>query len=194
MDIHSGNFDARRHQHDRRAGPEPPHGFYGALLLRPTRDHAIGAYVGAWISASPASTPAGLGLPFILAIVGGGAAAGAVSYFIGRISINLKGDYFCIATLGFGEAIRLIFNNVNRFGGARGWPGVPSKSTFLAILIADTSPCFSAEFGQSRHGRNMIAARERARAQSPAITFQYKIISSSSARVRGSPAYSSRTT
>ncbi|SLM11411.1 Inner-membrane translocator [uncultured spirochete] len=155
-------------------------GFTGLFSFGHAGFMAIGAYVGAWISASPASTPAGLGLPFILAIVGGGAAAGIVSYFIGRISLNLKGDYFCIATLGFGEAIRLIFNNVNRFGGARGWPGVPGRSTFLVILIADViAILFLANLVKSRHGRNMIAVREEELAAQIAgiNVFRYKMIS-----------------
>jgi len=56
--------------------------------------------------------------------VAGGAAAGVVSWFLGRITLNLKGDYFCIATLGFGEAIRLFLANWQGLGGARGWPGI----------------------------------------------------------------------
>jgi len=47
-------------------------GFTGLFSFGHAGFMAIGAYVGAWISASPTSTPAGMGLPFILAIVGEG--------------------------------------------------------------------------------------------------------------------------
>ncbi|MDH7483223.1 MAG: branched-chain amino acid ABC transporter permease [Spirochaetales bacterium] len=154
-------------------------GFTGLFSFGHAGFMAIGAYVGAWISSSPSATPAGLGLPFILAVIGGGLAAGLVSYFIGRISLNLKGDYFCIATLGFGEAIRLIFNNVNRFGGARGWTGVPYSSTLPVILIADIiAVLFIANLVRSRHGRNMIAVREEELAAQIAgiNVFRYKMI------------------
>ena len=155
-------------------------GFTGLFSFGHAGFMAIGAYIGTWISGSPASTPAGLGLPFIFSILGGGIAAGLVSYLIGRITLKLKGDYFCIATLGFGEAIRLIFNNVNRFGGARGWPGIPGRSTFLAILIADViAVLVLANIVNSKHGRNMIAVREEElAAQTAGIdVFRYKMIS-----------------
>lgn len=136
-------------------------GFTGLFSFGHAGFMAIGAYVGAFMTVSPSTTPAGLGLPFAVGIVAGGLAAGAVSYLIGKITLGLKGDYFCIATLGFGEAIRLILNNVQIFGGSRGWPGVPYKSTLPAIVLVDVlAVLFLANLVRSRQGRNMIAVRE----------------------------------
>ena len=154
-------------------------GFTGLFSFGHAGFMAIGAYLGALITVSPTTSPAGLGLPFAVGVIAGGAGAGIVSYFIGRITLNLKGDYFCIATLGFGEAIRLILNNVQLFGGSRGWPGVPYKSTLPAIIIVDIlAVIFLANLVRSRHGRNMIAVREEELAAQIAgvNVFKYKMI------------------
>ncbi|MDD3819770.1 MAG: branched-chain amino acid ABC transporter permease [Spirochaetales bacterium] len=154
-------------------------GFTGLFSFGHAGFMAFGAYLGALMTVSPTTSPAGLGLPFAVGVIAGGAGAGIVSYFIGRITLNLKGDYFCIATLGFGEAIRLILNNVQLFGGSRGWPGVPYKSTLPAIIIVDIlAVIFLANLVRSRHGRNMIAVREEELAAQIAgvNVFKYKMI------------------
>lgn len=156
-------------------------GFTGLFSFGHAGFMAIGAYVGAFLTVSPDTTPAGLGLPFVVGIIGGGAAAGLVSWFIGRITLNLKGDYFCIATLGFGEAIRLIFNNVQRFGGARGWPlGVKQGAAdiFIILLVDLIALCFLVNLVNSRHGRNMVAVREEELAAKIAgiDVFKYKML------------------
>ncbi|TXT50398.1 MAG: branched-chain amino acid transport system permease protein [Spirochaetes bacterium] len=154
-------------------------GFTGLFSFGHAGFMAIGAYIGALMTVSPTTTPAGLGLPFFVGVIAGGLGAGIVSYFIGRITLNLKGDYFCIATLGFGEAIRLILNNVQIFGGSRGWPGVPYKSTLPAIILVDVvAVLFLANLVRSRHGRNMVAVREEElAAQITGINvFKYKMI------------------
>ena len=157
-------------------------GFTGLFSFGHAGFMAIGAYIGALMTV-PAGVQAGsiggLGLPFVVGIVAGGAAAGVVSWFLGRITLNLKGDYFCIATLGFGEATRLLLNNVQTFGGARGWPGVPQYSTVWAVLVVDVlGVFFLANLVKSRHGRNMIAVREEELAAQIAgvDVFRYKMI------------------
>jgi len=149
-------------------------GFTGLFSFGHAGFMAIGAYIGALMTVSPSTTPAGLGLPFAVGVIAGGAAAGIVSYFLGRITLNLKGDYFCIATLGFGEATA-----VQVFGGARGWPGVPYSSTLPAIILVDVlAVIFLANLVKSRHGRNMIAVREEELAAqvSGINVFRYKMI------------------
>ena len=136
-------------------------GFTGLFSFGHAGFMAIGAYIGALMTVSPTTTPSGLGLPFFVGIIAGGAAAGLAGYLIGRITLNLKGDYFCIATLGFGEAIRLILNNIQIFGGSRGWPGIPYKSSLPIILLADVVAVIVLwNIVHSRQGRNMIAVRE----------------------------------
>ena len=81
------------------------------------------------------------GLPYWLSLIIAGLAAMLLGAGLGKITLNLKGDYFCIATLGVGEAIRLIFNNlqltINVGGkdflldGAKGVASIPLKTTLF---------------------------------------------------------------
>jgi branched-chain amino acid transport system permease protein len=121
-----------------------------------------------------------LGLPLIVSLLAGGLVAGIISLFIGRLTLKLKGDYFCIATLGFGEAIRLVLDNVQVFGGARGWPGIPIRiDLWNVVLINLAGIAFMISLVNSRHGRNMIAIREEELAAKTIgiDTFKYKMIS-----------------
>lgn len=148
-------------------------GFTGLFSFGHAGFMAIGAYTSGALATM-------LDVPFIPAVVCGGLAAMLVSFLIGALTLNLKGDYFCIATLGFGEAMRLILNNVQFLGGARGMTGIPMKSdlTVVAIFVV-IAVVFMWFLIKSRHGRNMIAIREEELA-SQAIginIFKYKMMS-----------------
>ena len=56
-----------------------------------------------------ADNPVGLILGVLLALILGGCVAAAVAWLIGLPVLRLKSDYLAIATLGFGEIIRAIF-------------------------------------------------------------------------------------
>ena len=134
---------------------------------------AIGGYASAMMTTK-------FGWPFIPALLVGGVAAALVSAVIGKATLNLKGDYFCIATLGFGEALRLILENVQYFGGARGWPGIPLYTNLTNVIIINIiAVIILANLMRSRQGRNMIAVREEELAsQIVGINvFKYKLIS-----------------
>lgn len=129
-------------------------GFTGLFSFGHAGFMAIGGYTAAAMIMK-------LGIPFVPALLIGGFTAGIISLLIGRVTLNLKGDYFCIAMLGFGEAIRLILDNVQYFGGARGWPGLPIKTDLLTVAIIDIlAIAILRDIVRSRHGRNMIAIRE----------------------------------
>lgn len=115
---------------------------------------AIGGYTTAMLITK-------FNMPFILSLLIGGTVAGLMSILIGKVTLNLKGDYFCIATLGFGEAIRLILENVDFFGGARGWPGIPNETTLWVVIVFDVlAVLLLVNVLKSRQGRNMVAIRE----------------------------------
>jgi branched-chain amino acid transport system permease protein len=57
---------------------------------------------------------------FGLALAIGGLAAGVTGLLVGIPSLRLKGDYLAIVTLGFGEIIKVVIENVDALGGARG--------------------------------------------------------------------------
>ena len=131
-------------------------GFTGMFSFGHAGFMAIGAYAAATMTMK-------FGLPFIMALLVGGLAAMIVSIFIGKLTLNLKGDYFCIATLGFGEATRLILDNLQYFGGARGLSNIPTQgtTTLLNVIIINIFAVIVLVFIiRSRHGRNMVAIRE----------------------------------
>lgn len=147
-------------------------GFTGMFSFGHAGFMAIGGYTAATMTVK-------YGLPLIPALLIGGLVAAIVSAFIGKLTLNLKGDYFCIATLGFGEAIRLILDNVQYFGGARGWPGIPHYTSLTNVLLVNiVAIILLANLIRSRHGRNMIAVREEELAsQIVGINvFKYKMI------------------
>jgi branched-chain amino acid transport system permease protein len=148
-------------------------GFTGLFSFGHAGFMAIGGYTTAFMMMK-------LEVPFIPAILIGGLFAAFFSFIIGKLTLKLKGDYFCIATLGFGEAIRLLLDNIQYFGGARGWPGLPLKTTLITVIIIDIiAVILLRNIIRSRHGRNMIAVREEELASSiiGIDTFKYKMIS-----------------
>jgi branched-chain amino acid transport system permease protein len=148
-------------------------GFTGLFSFGHAGFMAVGAYTCVYFGER-------LGLPFIAAVIAGGLSAGLVSLFIGRLTLKLKGDYFCIATLGFGEAIRLLLDNLQIFGGARGWPGIPPKVDLTTVVIFSLlGIIFLVFLINSRHGRAMIAVREEELAAKVMgiDVYRYKVIS-----------------
>ncbi len=62
---------------------------------------------------STAGFVGGLGLPVGIGWIAGGAVAGLVGYFIGRICLGLRSDYLAIATLGIAEIIKALLKNAD---------------------------------------------------------------------------------
>lgn len=130
-------------------------GFTGLFSFGHGGFMAIGAYVSAL-------TIKMLHVPFPVGLMLGTAAAALIGIFIGYPSLRLKGDYFVIATLGFGEAVRLIIENLPSItGGARGLPDVsPGTNLTLVVILDILIFIMIRNFLSGRHGRNCIAIRE----------------------------------
>jgi branched-chain amino acid transport system permease protein len=62
-------------------------------------------------------------LVFTLSLLAGALLAGLSGLVVGVPSLRLRGDYLAIVTLGFGEILRLLFNNARFLGGATGYSG-----------------------------------------------------------------------
>ncbi|SLM14308.1 Branched-chain amino acid ABC transporter permease protein [uncultured spirochete] len=125
---------------------------------------AVGAYVSGSLTTLilklSVTDPASM-LPFILSIIAGGVVAAFVGFLIGFPSLRLKGDYLAIVTLGFGEIIRTIFNNIDAVGGPRGLLGIPKFSNFTVILVATfLTVVIIRNLIESSHGRAMLSIRE----------------------------------
>ena len=76
-------------------------GFTGQLSLGHAGFMAVGAYVA--VVATNMHN-----MPFIAGIILGCLSAGLAGFIIGVPTLRLKGDYLAIATLGFGEIIRVV--------------------------------------------------------------------------------------
>ncbi|MDR0840457.1 MAG: branched-chain amino acid ABC transporter permease [Christensenellaceae bacterium] len=147
-------------------------GFTGLFSFGHAGFMVIGAYAAALCTTR-------LHIPFPLALLIGGAAAMLVGAVLGSFTLKLKGDYFCIATLGFGEAVRLIFDNVQSLGGARGLSGIPMRTKLSTVLIVSVLAVAALLcLIRSRHGRNLVAIREdELAAQVSGIdVFKYKML------------------
>lgn len=117
---------------------------------------SIGAYASALLTVK-------LKLPFILAIVISMIFTAIIAYLLGSLTLKLKGDYFLIATLGFGESVRVLFNFIEPVtGGARGFTGIPKYTTLTITLISVVLAfIFAWTLVHSKIGRNLTAVREQ---------------------------------
>lgn len=96
----------------------------GQLSLGNAGFMSIGAYTSALLTLKA-------GFPVYLAIPMAGLASAAISVVIGFPALRLKGLYLAIATLGFGEVVRVVFLNLKITNGALGLSGIPS----LVMLV-----------------------------------------------------------
>ena len=94
------------------------------------------------------------------------------------LTIRLKGDYFLISCLGFGECVRVLFNyTTNLTGGSVGFTGIPYKTTvWVALISAVLAFVLAWNFIHSRYGENLTAIRENevAAATSGINVFKFK--------------------
>lgn len=129
-------------------------GITGQLSLGNAAFMAIGAYVSAFFSVN-------LKMPFLIAILAGAITAAAASIIIGIPTLKLKGDYFAITTLGICEIVRVLITNMDIVGGARGFSGIPKKTTFtIAYFAAVFVIVIIVNIVKSTKGRAMLAIRE----------------------------------
>jgi len=117
---------------------------------------AIGAYASAIMTTK-------YGFPFIPAIIISAALAGFIAYLLGALTLKLRGDYFLIATLGFGESVRVLFAYLEPVtGGARGFTSIPNYTTFpITVISVILAFIFAWNLVHSKTGRDLIAVREQ---------------------------------
>jgi branched-chain amino acid transport system permease protein len=130
-------------------------GFTGIFSLGHAAYMALGAYTAAILTVRH-------GYQWFPAIVAGGIIAMIVAWLIGMPTLRLTGDYYAIASIGLGEAIRLILENWQSFTrGARGFPGIPSY-TNRGVAVAFFTVLGITMFNliHSRLGRELKASRD----------------------------------
>jgi branched-chain amino acid transport system permease protein len=97
---------------------------------------------------------------FVGGLLLGGVTAALVGLAVGVPTLRLRGDYLAIVTLGFGEIIRVIFQNTEFLGAATGLTGIPNWANFgwawsFAAITVFVVTCLV----NSTYGRGFIAVQ-----------------------------------
>lgn len=132
-------------------------GFAGYVSFGYAAFFGLGAYTTAllWLG----------GWPPVLTYPAAGLVAAAFSLLVGVPTLRLVGPYFSIATIGVGEAMRILMLNLDRItGGASGLnlpTSVPPKGWFylMALFFAAVSIAAAALIRRSQFGLALLALR-----------------------------------
>ncbi|MDR2542616.1 MAG: branched-chain amino acid ABC transporter permease [Treponema sp.] len=152
-------------------------GITGQLSLGQAGFMAIGAYSCIFFNLD-------LGLPLPIAVLCAASFTAFTGFLIGFPVLKFSGDYLAIVTLGFGEIIRVVFNNLRNITGGpdgkrffteiffnREYAFVLTTATLIVILA------LLMNFLRSSYGRAIMACREDeiAANASGISTFRYKM-------------------
>ena len=149
-------------------------GISGQFSLGHAGFMAVGAYVTAILTLSPERKAAiyfmepitpllgQLEMPFLPALLIAGGISAFFGLLIGAPTLRLKGDYLAIATLGFSEIIRVVFNNIVPItNGALGLKNIPEYTNlFWSWGWAVFTIFFIKRLVDSSYGRALLAMRE----------------------------------
>lgn len=149
-------------------------GFSGQFSLGHAGFMAVGAYTTAILTLSPELKEviyfiepiipplAKLQMPFLPALIIAGLLSAFCGLLIGVPTLRLKGDYLAIATLGFSEIIRVVFNNiVSITNGALGLKNIPEYTNlYWSWGWAIFTVFFIKRLVDSSYGRALMGIRE----------------------------------
>lgn len=126
----------------------------GLLSLANAAFMGIGAYVAATLTMQ-------LNYPFELALILSVLAPVCVALVIGIPTLRLSGVYLAMATLGFGEVLRVVIMNIEFIGGPMGLNGIPNITSFWHVLAALLLVVYLLwRLKASKVGRAFVAIRE----------------------------------
>jgi branched-chain amino acid transport system permease protein len=102
----------------------------GLLAMANAAFMGLGAYTASLLTMNA-------GAPFPVALLGGMAVPTLVALAIGGPTLRLSGVYLAMATLGFGEVVRVGILNADAWtGGALGLNGIPPSTQWWHVLLA----------------------------------------------------------
>src|SRR5512133_1400872 len=128
-------------------------GYTGLFSLGHAAFMAIGAYAAAILTYF-------FKWPLVPALAVGVILSVLISFVIGypTLRAKLRSDYFAIATLGFGEAVRVLLENLDITQGARGLPGIQKLAGPVNVaLFVILTLWLCHNFLKSNYGRKIIA-------------------------------------
>ncbi|MEK7774438.1 MAG: branched-chain amino acid ABC transporter permease [Candidatus Zixiibacteriota bacterium] len=138
-------------------------GFAGQFSLGHAGFMAIGAYTSAYVSSLIVTSTDGFAATalFPLILLSGGVMASLFGLLVGFPSFRVKGDYLAITTLGFGEIIRVVIQNLDFLGGARGFTSIPRISnTFWVFSTVALVVFVISNIVRSTWGKGFLAISE----------------------------------
>jgi branched-chain amino acid transport system permease protein len=144
----------------------------GQLSLANGAFMGIGAYTAALLTIKADA-------PFALALLGGALLPAAVAVPLGLPVLRLRGVFLAIATIAFGEVVRIVGLNLSITGGALGLAGIPPKTRFWQLLLALGGTLYLLwRMRDARIGKAFAAIREdESAARTMGIdTARYKLI------------------
>ena len=162
-------------------------GYTGQFSLGHAGFMSVGAYAAAAVSlfigpkllGAEGGSAFQQGLMFFAALTAGGLGAALAGLAVGIPSLRLKGDYLALVTLGFGEIIRVIFQNVEFLGGALGLNGIPAYTSIFWVLAFVALAVFTVTcLVHSTYGRGFLATHDdEVAAEAVGLnTTRYKIV------------------
>jgi branched-chain amino acid transport system permease protein len=117
-------------------------GVTGQFSLEPNAFVAIGAYTTALLTVSPAEKAQSfiiepiiwplsvIQMPLLPALIIAGLVTALAAFLMGFPVFRVRGDYLAIVTLGFGEVVRVVANNLQSVtNGPLGLKGIPKWTT-----------------------------------------------------------------
>jgi branched-chain amino acid transport system permease protein len=149
-------------------------GVCGQFSLAPNAFVAIGAYTSALLTMSPAEKQLSfiiepliwplniISFPFWLSLVAAGLVTGFLAFLMGFPVFRVRGDYLAIVTLGFGEVVRVVANNLQSItNGPLGLKGLtPYTNLWWSYGFMIFTLFFIWRLTHSSFGRAMKAVRE----------------------------------
>jgi branched-chain amino acid transport system permease protein len=124
----------------------------GLLTVANAAFMGIGAYTAALLSLHSA-------LPFYLSLILGALLPATVALLLGPPTLRLSGVYLAMATLAFGEIVRIfLLNGESLTGGALGLNGIPQYTQWFDVVVIVFAALYMLlRFAGSRIGRTMVA-------------------------------------
>jgi branched-chain amino acid transport system permease protein len=148
-------------------------GVTGQFSLEPNAFVAIGAYTTALLTLSPAEKAQSfiiepiiwplsvIQIPLLPALIIAGLVTAGAAFLMGFPVFRVRGDYLAIVTLGFGEVVRVVANNLQSVtNGPLGLKGIPKWTTLWSAWgLAAVSVFVIYRLVRSSFGRALKAIR-----------------------------------
>lgn len=133
-------------------------GFTGQVSFGFAVFYGLGAYAAALLINAGRS-------PYLAFLAAAGVAVLA-SFLVGLPTFRLRGPYFVIATIGVGEATRVVMNNLNITGGASGFRIVEPRAFrqlehyYTAVVLVAVAVAISSLIAHSKFGLALRAIKQ----------------------------------